>query len=417
MARSRFGRWWESVLSIGADPTESDIRRGKRRILVGYLFIGALSRAFVSAIEFSEGSLEGWVDLVAAIASAVFLVLLARRPGWFSAIVNAALAALLIEVLAASVIDGGLVRSEMIVLFGLLAVVGALILLPVRQAFAWTFAFLVTVVLAAILPNWIEPLQEPDWSEGGMATTIVGVTVFVFAGMAYFVRQRDRFQAESDDLLHNILPDDIAKRLKAGSGMIADDCEEASVLFADVVDFTPMSADLSPAELVGLLNSLFTVFDGFVEDLGLEKIKTVGDAYMVASGIPIPRPDHAEAIAELALRMRNHTREHEVGGHRIRLRIGVNSGPVVAGIVGTHKFAYDLWGDVVNTASRMESSGIPDAIQMTSATRSLIEDRFVCEPRGTVEIKGKGAMDTYLLVAEQPGREPPPVEVEDTARR
>jgi guanylate cyclase len=416
MARSRFGRWWESVLSIGADPTESDIRRGKRRILVGYLFIGALTRAFVSAIEFSEGSLEGWVDLVAAIASAVLLVMLARRPGWFSAIVNAALAALLIEVLAASVIDGGLVRSEMIVLFGLLAVVGALILLPVRAAFAWTFAFLVTVVLAAVLPTWIEPLQEPDWSEGGMATTIVGVTVFVFAGMAYFVRQRDRFQAESDDLLHNILPDDIAKRLKAGSGMIADDCEEASVLFADVVDFTPMSADLSPAELVGLLNSLFTVFDGFVEELGLEKIKTVGDAYMVASGIPSPRPDHAEAIAELALRMRNHTREHEVGGHRISLRIGINSGPVVAGIVGTHKFAYDLWGDVVNTASRMESSGIPDAIQMTSATHSLIEGRFVCESRGTVEIKGKGAMDTYLLVAERPDREPPPVEVEDTAR-
>lgn len=395
------------MLSIGADPGEPDVRRGRRRILVGYLFIGALTRGFVSAIEFSEGSPEGWVDLVAAIASVLFLVTLANRPGWFSGIANAAIGALLIEVLAATVIDGGLVPSEMIVLFGLLAVVGALILLPLPNAFAWTFAFLVTVVLAVILPNRIEPLHEPDWSEAGIAATIIGVTVFVFAGMAYFVRQRDRFQTESDDLLHNILPDDIARRLKAGSGMIADDCEEASVLFADVVDFTPMSAGLSPVELVGLLNTLFTVFDGFVDELGLEKIKTVGDAYMVASGIPTPRRDHAEAIAELALRMRDHTRQHDVDGHRIRLRIGINSGPVVAGIVGTHKFAYDLWGDVVNTASRMESSGIPDAIQMTSATHSLIGDRFVCEPRGSVEIKGKGPMATFLLTARRPEAQPP----------
>lgn len=415
MARSRIGRWWESVLSIGADPTESDVRRSKRRILAGYLFVGTLTRTVAATALFASGSLEGWVDLAAAAASLVFLAVLWRRPGWFFGVVNAALAALLIEVLAATVVDGGLVPSEMIVLFGLLAVVGALILLRLRDAFWWSIAFLATLGLGVVLPTWIEPLEDPEWSEGGIAVTILGVTVFVFAGMAYFVRQRDRFQAESDDLLHNILPDEIAKRLKAGRGMIADDCDAASVLFADVVDFTPMSADLSPAELVGLLNTLFSAFDAFVDELGLEKIKTVGDAYMVASGVPKPRPDHADAIADLALRMRDHTRDHEVGGRRLRLRIGINSGPVVAGIVGTHKFAYDLWGDVVNTASRMESTGLPDSIQMTSATHALIRDRFVCEPRGTVPVKGKGTMETYLLVARRPGTQPPPRESEGAA--
>ena len=180
--------------------------------------------------------------------------------------------------------------------------------------------------------------------------------------------------------------------------MIADDYQETSVLFADVVDFTPMSADMSPPELVGLLNDLFSAFDGFVDELGLEKIKTVGDEYMVAAGVPEPRPDHAHAVAELALLIRDYLTHREFDGHTITMRIGINSGPVVAGIVGTHKFAYDLWGDVVNTASRMESSGMPGAIQITPATYALVDDAFVCEPRGAVSVKGKGEMTTFLLV-------------------
>jgi adenylate cyclase len=403
MAVSAWGRWWQSVLSIGADPSESDIQRGKRRIVVGYLSIGALTRIVPAAAEFAEGLRLGWVDLTAALFSLVLLGVLWRKPSWFYGIVNVALGAILVEVLTATVIQGGLVPSEMVILFGLLSVVGALIVLRIRDAFLWSIAFLATVALGVVLPSWIDPIESTDWSEGGIATTIFGVTALVFAGMAYFVRQRDRFQAESDDLLHNILPDDIAKRLKADAGMIADDCEEASVLFADVVDFTPMSADMSPAQLVGLLNDLFTTFDGFVEELGLEKIKTVGDAYMVAAGVPRPRHDHAEAIAELALRMRDHTIDRSIDGHRISLRIGINSGPVVAGIVGTHKFAYDLWGDVVNTASRMESTGIPGAIQITPVTRDLLRDAFTCESRGVVTVKGKGEMHTYLLVGPRPG--------------
>jgi class 3 adenylate cyclase len=276
---------------------------------------------------------------------------------------------------------------------------GALIALSRRAGFGWFVAFIISLVLAVVLPEWIDPIydQEPA-SAFDVAATLGAATIFVYAGMAYFVRQRDRFQQESDDLLHNILPSEIAARLKTDTSMIADDFPQASVLFADVVGFTPMSATMTPPQLVGLLNRVFTVFDGFVAELGLEKIKTVGDEYMVAAGVPAPRDDHAEAMAELALRIRSYMATHEFDGHRLELRIGINSGPVVAGIIGTHKFAYDLWGDTVNTASRMESGGLPGEIQVGPATYQLLADNgYRFESRGTIDVEGKGPLPTWFL--------------------
>jgi adenylate cyclase len=388
-------------MSLGAYPGETDIHRGTRRIVVGYFVFGALVRLPISASEFGEGlQWVGVIDLTAALSSVLLLSVLALKPDRFPWIVHAALFLILVEVLTQTVVLGGLVPSDLVILFGLLVVIGALIVLSIKAAFLWSLAYGVTLVLAVVLPERIEPLYVVEGSPAGIAGTIVGVVgVFVFPSMAYFVRQRDRFQKESDDLLHAILPDEIAKRLKSDRTMIADDHESASVLFADVVGFTPMSATMSPPELVGLLNAVFTTFDGFVEELGLEKIKTVGDEYMVAAGVPHGRSDHAHAIAELALRIRDHTERHRFHGHDISLRIGINSGPVVAGIVGTNKFAYDLWGDVVNTASRMESEGVAGSIQVTLATYELIRDEFVCEPRGVVSVKGKGDMNTYILVS------------------
>jgi guanylate cyclase len=400
MARlPRLRRFWDSLLSIGAYPGETDIQRGKRRILVGYLAIGAVTRLIAAFLELSDGNPEAVVDFSAGLISALALGVLALKPHWYVWVVNAALLVILIEVLAATVIDGGLVPSEMLILFGLLAVLGALIGLSIRAAFFWFLAYLLTLVLAVVLPERIEPVHVVEGSPTGIAFTVAGVTAFLFAAMAYFVRQRNRLQTESDDLLHSILPDEIARRLKSDKTMIADDYEAASVMFADVVDFTPMSAGMSPPQLVGLLNDVFTTFDGFVDELGLEKIKTVGDEYMVAAGVPQRRSDHAYAVAELALRIRDHTENNQFDGHEISLRIGINSGPVVAGVVGTHKFAYDLWGDVVNTASRMESEGVPGSIQVTPATYELIGDKFVCEPRGVVSVKGKGDMNTYILLS------------------
>jgi adenylate cyclase len=167
-----------------------------------------------------------------------------------------------------------------------------------------------------------------------------------------------------------------------------------------------MSAGMTPSQLVSQLDEVFTTFDGFVAKLGLEKIKTVGDAYIVASGVPGARPDHAEAIAELALRIRDNCATHEFDGHAITVRIGINCGPVVAGVIGSHKFAYDLWGDAVNTASKMESAGVPGSIQLSPATHELIKDRFVSEPRGVISVKGKGEMETFILVGRSDVREP-----------
>jgi class 3 adenylate cyclase len=205
-------------------------------------------------------------------------------------------------------------------------------------------------------------------------------------------------RAKSDALLHNVLPDAIATRLKTEGGGIADRFEEASVLFADIANFTPFAQALPADRVVALLDDIFTRFDALVDARGLEKIKTVGDAYMVAAGIPASRPDHAEAIARLALDMQRAWDEYvQEASLDLQLRIGINSGPVVAGVIGRRRFLYDLWGDAVNTAARMESYGRPGEIQVTEATYRLLRDQFDFEERGLIEIKGKGPMRTYFL--------------------
>jgi class 3 adenylate cyclase len=200
--------------------------------------------------------------------------------------------------------------------------------------------------------------------------------------------------------LRNILPEAIANQLKQNPGAIAEQFNEVTILFADLVGFTPLSARLTPIELVNLLNQIFSTFDELAENLGLEKIKTIGDAYMVAAGLPIPRTDHAEAIAQMALTMQATVDNfHSQQNENIQLRIGINTGVVVAGVIGTKKFIYDLWGDAVNIASRMESSGQPGSIQVTTATYERLKDKFVFEKRGNIHIKGKGEMVTYWLIA------------------
>jgi len=205
-------------------------------------------------------------------------------------------------------------------------------------------------------------------------------------------------QQESERLLLNILPKAIAERLKQGDINIADGFAEVTILFADIVGFTEISSRVSPQKLVALLNKIFSAFDELSEQHGLEKIKTIGDNYMVASGLPKPHPNHAEAIAEMALDMQKEMAKFSLEcGEPLNIRIGINTGPVVAGVIGTKKFIYDLWGDAVNTASRMESQGIPGKIQVSAATYHLLQDRYLFEERGIIQVKGKGEMMTYLL--------------------
>jgi adenylate cyclase len=235
---------------------------------------------------------------------------------------------------------------------------------------------------------------------------IIGAGAISFTLLASFAKQRNDAlvalraeQERSETLIRNVLPSAIADRLKAASATIADHIDAASVVFADVVDFTPLSQRLAPAEVVGILDRLFSGFDSLVERHGLEKIKTIGDCYMAAAGVPDPSPDHARRAALLALDMRDSVAGPADGnGFDLELRIGINSGPLVAGVIGHKRFLYDLWGDSVNTASRMESQSTPGEIQITRETYELLKDEFVCEHRGTIEVKGKGEMETWYLV-------------------
>ncbi|HEV8572167.1 MAG TPA: adenylate/guanylate cyclase domain-containing protein [Actinomycetota bacterium] len=309
---------------------------------------------------------------------------------------------------------GGFVPSSGVIIWAVWAPFGALMFYGAREAVPWLMAFIGLTAVAGIL--------DPLLPEGPPIPMSVVVTFFVlnFAAVAastyllvqYFVREREKAMAalriereKSERLLLNVLPEPIAGRLKEGEGIIADGFPEVTVLFADIVDFTPLSDRLAPDEVVALLDEVFTAFDRLADDRGLEKIKTIGDAYMVAGGIPVPRPDHAEAVAEMALGMLEEVaRCSAERGMGLAVRIGIDTGPVVAGVIGRRKFIYDLWGDTVNTASRMESHGLAGAIQVTPATYERLHDRYEFEQRGPVAVKSKGKMTTYMLVGRKLSR-------------
>ncbi len=211
-----------------------------------------------------------------------------------------------------------------------------------------------------------------------------------------------REQELTERLLFNMLPEPIASRLKKGENLIADNANDVTVLFADIVGFTKLSTRVSATELVKMLNRIFLTFDEIAERYGLEKIKTIGDAYLVVGGVPTPRADHAEAVATMALDMMTSLRSMKFSQTEVlNVRIGIHTGQVVAGVIGKKKFAYDVWGDTVNTASRMESHGEVGRIHLSETTAHLLQEKFVVEPRGTIDVKGKGAMNTYFLIAKK----------------
>jgi class 3 adenylate cyclase len=234
------------------------------------------------------------------------------------------------------------------------------------------------------------------------------------------VRERERLAAENERLLLNILPEPIAQRLRHGERMIADRVEDVTLMFADIVEFTRLSSGMSPSELVTVLNEVFTVFDELVERYDLEKVKTIGDAYMVVGGLTAPMPDHTARVARMALELAEAVGRIEAAARLgVAFRVGIHCGPVVAGVIGTKRFIYDVWGDTVNLASRMESHGIPGRVQVTGAVQERLRDGFDLEPRGLVDVKGKGSMPTWFLTAPRPGRStrPGPVPRRTCGRR
>ncbi|HEY9612837.1 adenylate/guanylate cyclase domain-containing protein [Allocoleopsis sp.] len=250
-------------------------------------------------------------------------------------------------------------------------------------------------------PFWNELTISPIYDDNNNLTHFVGIQ----ADISERITAEKALRLEknkSERLLLNILPKPIADQLKQFEGSLAQQFTEATILFADIVGFTPLAAQMSPLELLNLLNQIFSVFDQLAEKHGVEKIKTIGDAYMAAGGLPIPTDNHAEAIAQMALDMQQAIGQFQAQQDKsFQIRIGINTGPVVAGVIGIKKFSYDLWGDSVNVASRMESSGIPGRIQVTAATKERLQDKFLFEERGAIEVKGKGEMMTYWLIGKR----------------
>jgi class 3 adenylate cyclase len=299
-----------------------------------------------------------------------------------------------------------------------------------NAAFSQYFAFLfllvlplipqfILFVLALIITLLVEKYYPAPWRKVPEEISLwllifnfPGFIIFILANVSHFVRQKDKAmdaldkeralalmeRQKSEKLLLNILPEKIANKLKQNEKHIADGFQSVSILFADIVGFTPLSSTLKPERLVSILNDLFSHFDQLAEKYKLEKIKTIGDAYMAAAGLPETDERHAIHCVQMALEMQKYMTTISIPEtEKLELRIGIHSGPVVAGVIGIKKFSYDLWGDAVNTASRMESHGLPGEIQITASVKELIGDNFTLQERGFIEVKGKGLIEAYFV--------------------
>jgi adenylate cyclase len=406
LSRCRRGIEWVARVGI-SDGDTADERIYKEAVNLSALLISVLACFWVGTYAVLGLWLSAAIPFSYQLVTLASFVFLAGR-GRHTAFRRSQLACMLVLPFLLQWSLGGFEPSGAVALWAVTAPFGALTFSGARAAVPWFIAFLALLTVSAALDGVLPDAEIPSWLLTVFFLLNVGaVSLTAFLLLQYFVRARERAHVllaeereRSERLLLNVLPAPIAERLKRASGVIADRCPEVSVLFADLAGFTPVAERLPPEEVVGLLNGIFSEFDELVARHGLEKIKTIGDGYMVAGGIPSFVPDHAERIADLALDMQQ-TVESRGPEFSLGLRIGIDTGPVVAGVIGRSRFGYDLWGDTVNTASRMESHAPPGTIQVTERTRNLLADHFELERREEVEIKGKAPMTTYLLLGRQ----------------
>src|SRR5688500_11382969 len=393
----------DRVLSIGSDPRDTADERFRKRLLVGVavviLPVALLWGCLYWIIGEHEVALTPWAY---AAGSTISVAVFARTRN-FAFLRTAQQLLILVAPALGMIMLGGLDASSSVILWSLFAPLGAVAFDRPGRAWPWFAAFVVTIVLALGLSEVVRP-NGADLPDGFVLTfdvlNIVVVSLVAMILLVTFARGRDTAQARVETLLLNVLPAEVAQRLQSDPNSIADHFDEASILFADVVGFTPLASRLDAREVVGVLDRLFTSFDELVDRHEVEKIKTIGDCYMVAAGVPRERSDHAHALARLALEMGACAQSclPEGAEHDLRLRIGISSGPVVAGVIGRRRFLYDLWGDTVNMASRMESHGIADCIQLTRSTSQHLRHDFVTDRLGTIDVKGKGPVETWQLV-------------------
>lgn len=405
----RFPGWLQRLVAIGSLPSDPDETRLQKSVLV----LSAVTMAGLASIwVVTYAALGLWgsaaIPFVYQAASAASLAGFARTRRLVLFRRSQLLMSLVFPFLLQLSL-GGFENGSAVCLWGLTSPLGALLFAGARQSIPWFAGFAALVGVSAAVDSAIAA-SAPDVPQGVViaffALNLLGVGGTAYALMQYFVRARDRAhraleleQEKSERLLLNVLPASVAERLKEREGVIADHFDEATVLFADLVGFTPLAERMPAERLVALLDRIFAGWDALAAERGAEKIKTIGDAYMVAAGVPVPRADHPDAIASLALAMVPEVERCSVGAAvPLAVRIGIDSGPVVAGVIGQSKFTYDLWGDTVNTASRMESHAPPGRIQVTERVFERLRGRFEFSSRGTIEVKGKDPMPSYLLV-------------------
>ena len=408
-SQQRFVALLDRLSALGARPDDShDERLRYGTLILASVLIAVLSFVWVITYLVFGYPLSAAIPAVYQVGTVVGLAVLSRTRR-FDVFRTTQLAMMMVlpGLLQASL--GGFRASSGMILWAIFVPLAALALVGIRGSIPWLLAFFVELGVLGLLDPWLarDPADlPPSLVVAFFVLNIMGVTVSAYAMLAYFVEQRERahraLEAErerSERLLLNVLPEPIAERLKQESGVIAEHYDSVSVLFADLVGFTGRAAVMAPDDVVALLDRIFTAFDRLVDAEGLEKIKTIGDAYMVAGGLPDQRAGHLQAVARTALAMREEIAAMALqpGQEWLGVRIGIDSGPVVAGVIGRRKFIYDLWGDTVNTASRMESHGLPGEIQVTERVADVLGADFDLRPRGTIEVKGKGPMSTYLL--------------------
>ena len=400
------------ALSIGADPAdEPDVRLRKSGLLLTAWSIAILATVWVLVYLALGRPVSAAIPFVYQVYTFGRIAWIARR-GWNERFMSGQIVLMMVLPAVLMWTLGGFISGSVVILWAFLAPMGALVFAGLRQASVTFAVFVILVLVSGILDPWlsssIEPLPD-SVVRTFFVLNIVTVGFVAFSGYIYFVHQRDRAQSQlaralddldrervrSDDLLRNILPDSVAERLKDGE-VVADRYEAVTVVFADMVGFAALSAAMAPEDVVDLLDRVYGGLDELSAEHGLVRIKTMGDAYMAAAGVPdVMEPvAGARAAASMALAMLAHV---AAVAPEVEVRVGIHSGPAVAGVIGRRTFAYDLWGDAVNIASRMESHGVPGQIQLSAHTCALLGDRFACHHRGRIDIKGLGRMDTYLL--------------------
>lgn len=390
------------------DTYEEQVQKG---LLVGGTVIVLPATIFWGAAYFYYGELlAGLITYAYMILSVAGLIYL-NRTGKREPLGSIQIVSTLFLPFLLDLTLGGIVASSAIILAAIMSPLGILMHSPNWHARRWFAGYVALLFLAVLLDPLVRRVNGlPQW----LILTIFVLNVTILSTIIFFmtrtyIQQRDqvtellrREQEKSERLLLNVLPASIAAVLKEESRTIAERFDEVTILFADIVGSTPLSEELDAVEVVDMLNSVFNYFDTVVQKYDLEKVRTMGDSYMVVAGAPVPRPDHAQALARAALEMRDfHDHVEMPQSERLQFRFGMNCGPVIGGIIGRTKFHYDVWGDAVNVASRMESHGEPGKIQISRRLFELLQEDFICEPRGLIEIKGKRPMETWFLLAEK----------------